>query len=38
MTVTFPDGTMVGPDEVRNLLITVGLFLLTYYLLGGLLD
>jgi hypothetical protein len=38
MQVSFPDGTSVGPDEVCSLLITVGVFLLTYHLLSVLLD
>jgi hypothetical protein len=38
MQVSFPDGTTVGPDEVCSLLITVGVFLLTYWVLSGLLD
>jgi hypothetical protein len=38
MTLTFPDDTAVGSDEVRSLLITVGVFLLTYWMLTGLLD
>lgn len=38
MTLTFPDGTTVGPDEVRGLLITVSMFLLTYCALSLLLD
>jgi hypothetical protein len=37
MTLTFPDGTTVGSDEVRGLLINVGVFLSTYYLLSVLL-
>jgi hypothetical protein len=37
MQVSFPDGTTVGPDEVGSLLITVGVFLSTYYLLSVLL-
>jgi hypothetical protein len=37
MMLTFPDGTTVGSDEVRGLLITVVVFLSTYYLLSVLL-
>jgi hypothetical protein len=37
MAVTFPDDTMVGSDEVRNLLITVGVYLLAYWVLSELL-
>lgn len=35
VTLTFPDGTTVGSDEVRGLLITLGVFLLIYYLLSA---
>jgi hypothetical protein len=38
MQISFPDGTTVGPDEVCSLLITVGVFLLTYHLLNRLIE